>query len=504
MALYAITSVSGQQLQPRIAGLETNEQYMRLLATDDELSQREASITKVVESLRSSFRNNPEQGDGSREQIILLENELFELRAQKAAVVDSLNVIEQDWVLNNMGSVTLTEQESQTTLISGDDADVKYIYESQNVKDNLSSIDYRNLVKAEEQEVKAQKLSDDFAVNYDNMLSLSRSYEATSSQTEALEIKERFDSLSAANTKILDQLSDTWGFIYDNKSFAYSMIMEVLGFTDVLQQEAELMRKAQAEISVKQGVGDADERLRYLIQKSSIVEFEKLVAQTLQLTAAADSLAVLSKQLSTMEKESPKAITIEERLFILYKPIEFVGKPYYSSSNPIPETVIYDKGVIFRIYVGSFQTKPPVTTFRNTIPVSHLVNELKRHCYYIGGYQTYEEALQAQEALKKHGFRAPKVVVWYDGKERNLDTDPLPIVSEYRIEISNVATLPSGAADLVAQSIEGGAISKVSNDKFVITSIPRSAQADSLATTLRALDPEMSVAIEKVETKIEF
>ncbi len=476
---------------------------MELLREDHQLSQREDSIAVVVESLRELYRTNADGSTDSREQIISLENNLFELRARKAQVVDNLNSIEQGWVLNNLAESKPAERE-QTALIASEGGDVKHIYESPNVRSNLSSIDFKNLVKAEQAEAEAEALSNSFTINYDNMLSLSRSYQSTSSQREADDIMDRFNSLARANDKILEQLSDTWGFIYDNKSFAYSILMELLGFTDVLQQEAELMRKAQAEISAKQGSGCSEEQMRYLVQKSSMVEFEVLVARELGLSGMVTSLEALGKKLKAMEKESLPRLTIEERVFIQYEPIAFVTKPFYTTSNPIPETVIHERGTIFRIYVGSFATKQTVATFRNTIPLSHRLNEERRHCYYIGGFESFEEAEEAQARLKQHGFRAPQIVIWQDGREHNLTKEPLEISVSYRINIDNAPILPTGASEKLRAIAPSAIISKVGTDKFVITSLTRRSEVDALVAALSQLDQQAIVSVEKSEKKLEF
>ncbi|MFI3280421.1 MAG: hypothetical protein R3Y44_00460 [Rikenellaceae bacterium] len=495
-------SAAGQQIQPRIDGLETNSTYMNLLAEDNRLTMREDSIAVVVESLREVYRTNAADASSSREQIISLENQLFELRSRKAMVIDSLNLIEQEWVVNNMGRVEVAPTEESVLLEANSDA--KFIYEDPNVKANLSDVDYRNLIKAEELEQATMDLSNRYIVNYDHLLSLASSYTATPLQSDAIEVKRDFDSLYMVNQEILDQLGNSWGFIYDNKSFAYSMLMELLGFSDVLQQEAELMRNAQAEISAKQQVNGSDELLRYLVQKSSMVKFESLVADRLGLVNITDSLKIVSRGLSEVEKVSYPQPRVEERLFILYEPIEIVTRPLYTASNPIPETVFYEKGTIFRLYVGSFAAKQTVATFRNTTPLSHCVNDLNRHCYYIGGFETYEQAQEGYAVLKKQGFRAPQIVVWVDGRERNLTTDPLPLTSSYRLEVLDIKALPEGASDRVAEIAPSSTITKVGTDKFVIMSLERQSQADSLAAELRQIDPQLNVIVEKSEAKIEF
>ncbi|MFI3278911.1 MAG: SPOR domain-containing protein [Rikenellaceae bacterium] len=473
---------------------------MTLLREDHSLSKQEDSIAMVVDGLREVYRT--EGSIESRDKIISLENELFELRSRKAMVVDSLNLIEQEWVLSSVGEVRSTPQ-GQTSLLDSSSDGATFIYQGQNVKANLSDIDFKNLLRAEELEAEAQKLSDSFAVNQSSLQSLSRSYDVATHQSDADDIKEVFDSLSMVGSKISKQLGDSWGYIYDNKSFAYGVLMEVLGFSDVLQKEAELMREAQAEFSSRQTNSSGDELLRYLVQKSSMVEYETLVAQKMGLSSAVDSLQVVANKLSVMDKniENP---TIKERLFINYEPIEYVETMPYTTSNPIPETEIYEKGVIFRIYVGSFQVKQAASIFRKTTPVSYLVNDKNRYCYYVGGFATLEEAEVAFDELKDRGFRVPQIVVWSDGKERNLTTDPLEEDLSYRLEILDATALSDEVRETVAEVVPNNPISKVGTDKFVILSLESKELADSLAEELTKVDANLNIVVSRSEVKIEF
>ncbi|MFR9505417.1 MAG: SPOR domain-containing protein [Rikenellaceae bacterium] len=499
---FAFESVVAQQIQPRIVGLEIDSNYMRLLSEDNALTIQEDSIGVIVEALREQFRANPDTETDSRKEIIMLENNLFDIRARKAVVVDSLNFIEQSWILNNMGNVEYAQKEQPKEV--GSSSDVDFIFKSDNVKSNLSSVDYKNLVRAEELEPEVKSYREAYMRNYDTMLSLKSSYDMLPSQDEALQVQQRFDSLKMVNIRVLEQLSDAWGYIYDNKSFAYSILMELHGFSDVLQQETELMREAQAEISSLQQQGGNEELLRYVVQKNSLLPFEILVAEKLGLNRAADSLNRVKREYIEHDRVVCPEIAIEERLFIDYEPIEFVSQTPYNSNNPIPETVIYEKGTIYRIIVGSFSTKPSNSTFRNTIPVSYRKNEEGRYSYYIGGYATVEEAEEARESLKKHGFRVPEVVMWYDGRERNITKNPLTITTTYRIEIENQSTLPEGAVEQVREIAPNGAISKVGNDKFVITHLDSQSQVDSLVNLLQQLDPFMRPRVEKLESTIDF
>ncbi len=502
-ASAVVISVGAQQIKPRIDGLETNASYMSLLGENQRIIEREDSIAASVGELRAALRSYPDSAEVYSNVIISSESELFDLRARKASVVDSLNLIEQDWVLSNAKPVEVVEAEGPESLMLVDTlSTINYIYESDNVRLNLSDIDYQNLVKAENMESDAERYSTDYVVNIEDMLSLRSSYEVATNATEADVIIGKFDSLKRVNSELIDRLDDSWGFIYDNKSFAYSLLMEVLGFEDVLDSEAEMMRSAQAQISSLQSSESSEEIMRYRVQKSLMVEYEALVSRTLNLGNISDSLATLYERLSQLERSVPSDVEIVQRLFIDYEPATFSDDVTYDSSNPIPKTTIYDKGVIFRIYLGTFREKQSPSIFRKTSPISYVETEDNRYTYYAGGYETLAEAEQAQKALKEHGFRKPQIVVWSNGKSRNLTLEPYKVIDNYTITIEDTPTLPEGIMDSVLDA--GSSISKVGNDKYVITPLSRQGQVDSLIQRITELAPSIKMQTEKSEGKYDF
>ncbi len=503
-ATFAVVlSVGAQQIKPRVDGLESNARYMNLLTENSRLTEREDSIASVVVDLRRKLRTDPDSAEQSSDMIISFESRLFELRARKAVVIDSLNLIEQDWVISNMKPAERVEADGPQSLMVIDTVvNINYIYQSDNVRLNLPDIDYQNLIKAEEMELDAERYNDEYVVNVENMLALKSRYEMATSADDADAIMLKFDSLKLANVKLVERLDDTWGFIYDNKSFAYSLLMEVLGFEDVLESESEMMRTAQAEISTLQGSGGSDEILRYRVQKSLMLEYEALVGRTLNLPQLSDSLTAIHKRLSGVERVVAKDFSIEERLFIKYERATFSSSEIYGASNPIPQTQIYDKGLIFRIYLGTFREKQSPSIFRKTQPISYVATDDKRYTYYAGGYATLAEAEEAQKELKAHGFRKPLVVAWSDGKSRNLSLEPYTLRNSFTITIEDTTTLVDGILDSVLDA--GSSISKVGNDKYVITPLSRQGQVDSLVVKIGELAPNTKLVVDKSEGTYKF
>ncbi|MFR7965507.1 MAG: hypothetical protein ACLU5I_08015 [Alistipes finegoldii] len=86
-ALLGAGSLRAQQLsvEARIAGLESNEEYMSLLREDAQLQMREDSIVNAVERARRQLRENPAARQQYSQDILQLESRIFEIRNARAA-----------------------------------------------------------------------------------------------------------------------------------------------------------------------------------------------------------------------------------------------------------------------------------------------------------------------------------------------------------------------------------------------------------------------------------
>ena len=111
VALCTVGTLCAQEVAPRIAGLEGNEEYMSLLREDARLQFREDSVTRVIEESRRLLREEPETRAERSQQILALESEVFEIRSAKGRLIDRINTIEQDWILSNLGSEPTPESE---------------------------------------------------------------------------------------------------------------------------------------------------------------------------------------------------------------------------------------------------------------------------------------------------------------------------------------------------------------------------------------------------------
>ncbi|MEG1842132.1 MAG: SPOR domain-containing protein, partial [Alistipes sp.] len=102
MSVFLAFGAVAQQVSPRIAGLEDNEEYMSLLREDAHLQQREDSIVNSVNTIRQQFRDNPDNRQQYTKDILALEEQIFKIRNAKGRLIDRISTIEQEWVISNL------------------------------------------------------------------------------------------------------------------------------------------------------------------------------------------------------------------------------------------------------------------------------------------------------------------------------------------------------------------------------------------------------------------
>ncbi len=490
------------QVQSRIAGLESNEVYMSLLQDEAILQLREDSIARRISTIRTALSDTrtPSRRELA-DTILLLEQQIFDIRGAKGLLVDQINTIEQEWVLASLNSPaqieidTTKEQESAPKITTS-----RYLLHNDALRGELSDEELRALLEAQSTDVESDEYANAYIQNYQNIKQLVVSYNEATNEQDATDIYRTFDSLQLQNISIAESLNMSWERTFDEKSYAYSYILDKLGREQVLiKQETELAAALQ-DIEAYRGAYSSDVLLNYAIRKALIVDFELDVASELKLTEAYDSLRGVRMQLSQFEYRLPK-LSIQRRYFIQYDTISFPAQPQYTYKNPIPECKVYKHGTIYRILLGTYATKRAASTFKGAYPLSYLINEDGKWCYYVGGFATLADAERAQAVLKERKFVRPEVVVWRDSVYHNLTQNPDNVNLAWRIEIDDVASL----SDAVRGVIDGAGgeyeLSKAGASTFLLSTFDSRAAADSLTQKIASADSTLRIKV--VELAIE-
>lgn len=504
-------SAQEHEVKARIAGLETNEEYMTLLREDYRMQQLEESLTIAVEAKRRQLREDPDNRQLYSQDILQLENRIFEVRSAKGKLVDRINTIEQEWVLANLnGSLPTAPAESRPEPETPQEGFVgmNRANASRNLVCNeffsrgLSPTDYAVLLEAQRLEMEAVDYVNRFGAHYATLSDLAEAYAATPSEEEANALYASFLATRKEADALCDSLARTWTFIYDNKEYAYSFLLDRIDREDLLEEQAERVDEAARRLA---DVGEAvasRQLADYFLRKRALVAYEETIAREMELRAACDSLHDVATQLDQVEWSLPK-IEIEQRQFLVYDSVAFSTQPKYDAHHPIPECRVYSRGTIYRVLLGTFNTKRSVSIFRGAYPLFYLIDDQNRWCYYAGGFATEAEAEEARVRLKKRGFIRPEVVVWRDGVYRNLAQDPEPEVQAVacRIAISGPEQLPDAVKQQIAELAPGLELARVGQALFVVGQFDSREAAEALAEALRRTDPALEIKIEDVTGK---
>ena len=506
-ALLAAGDLCAQQVrvEPRIAGLEGNREYMSLLEQDAQLQIREDSIVNAVERARQQLREDPANRQRYSQEILQLESRIFEVRNAKGRLIDKINTIEQEWVLANLNGAAQQPAEPAAESPAGaipDSLKVRNLVYNPCFGEQLPKADYAALLRAQELELRAVDLVNRYFANYETAAQLAEAYAAAATESEAGEIYDRYGAMQRIDRALSDSLAGVWNYIFDNKNYAYGYLLDKLGQEEALTREEEALAKAQRQVASLRGETASDAVADYFLRKQVLVDYEASVAGLLDLGAARDSLRGVAAQLREADFRRPR-VEVAQRYFLDFDSVVFTKTPKYSYSNPIPECRVYEHGTIYRLLLGTFNTKRAVSTFRGAYPLSYLVNDEGKWCYFTGGFATREEADSVQTVLKKHGFVRPEVVVWTDGVYRNLSREPEAGAVAYRIEIDGADALSEEVRQTIASLSEGRELSRVGSGTFVVGTFDDRAVADRLAEALRQADAALEIKVAEIVPQTE-
>ncbi len=492
VALFSVSSHTAMAVTPRISALSGDSTYMALLNRAEILINQEDSLNSVLTGYRDDFAAGGAQASHSRSSIMRVELELFDVRGEHNTVSGNILDIEQQWTIEN-GGVGISSEQGSAATASSDGAAT--IAGSKLAREKLSNEDYENLKRAEAVEAKCAEAFDEYMKIYDKMLVQLQLYNQTDSEEEATSYSTAFFTMKQDADALERVLAEDWSTAYDNKDFAYSMLMEVMAYDDLLARSGDMARECEGQIAAAEVDAESEAVVRYNFQKRNMVAVERMLSEKLMLQKAVDSLSGAATKLSKMVQleELPK-LQFVKRNFMLFEPVLFSTTPVYDANNPIPETVIYKKGTIYRIHYGAFNAKQSPNIFRGAYPLSY-DRTGGLWTYYGGGYQTYAEAEEAAALCKAKGFRRPEVVIWRDGESRNLARDPFPKDQKYRVQIAGLAELTDDIKSVIATHCPEAELSKIGVDRYVVSPIVGQLVVDEFTMALESANGALTTEV---------
>ncbi len=516
IALFALVVgyVSAQPpVKARIAGLEDNAEYMALLTDGVRLQQMEDSVMRVIEQNRKLFAEDAANRAKYSDAILSLEEQLFSLRNSKGDIFSRINTIEQDWLITNMNaqssmSESLPDQQTSDTIVEQAEVQPSRLVDDVHFAAALNQVDYVALQRAQNDENKVIEYVNMLSENHSAMESIRVQYEQTQDASEASRLYSNYQVLNGLCSALNDSISTRWGAIFDAKSYAYNLILEMERRDDLLENSELALSQALQQVAADRGLYASDAMSSYFNTKKCLVDTEIAIARIYGLGFVQDSLSKISQQLSAIDYRLQK-VEIEERFFLAYEPIGVSSPSKYNSRNPIPECEIYDRGTIYRVVLGTFSQQQPISIFKGVYPLYRLKTEEDKHRYFAGGFATEAEADEAQIKLKNMGFRRPEVVVWRDGVYANLVEEreaAAEMTQVFRVEISGAEQMTDELRSVLDSLASDKDITRI-NGRFIVMSFAVRDDADKLAEALSAIDgvtAEVSaIAVENPATEEE-
>lgn len=480
---------------------------MELLADGVRLQQQEDSVMRVVEQNRRLFSEDPANRAKYGEAILALEEQVFSLRNRKGDIFGRINTIEQDWLIENMSSgqpaQVVVEEAVADTVIEQASVQTTRIVDDIHFVNELDSIDYVALQRAQNDELKVVEFVNMFSENHAAMESIRVQYEQTQDAAEASRLYSNYQVLKGLCSALNDSISTRWSTIFDAKSFAYNFMLEKNRRDDLLENCELALSQALQRAAADRGRYASDAMSSYFNTKQSLVATEIELARMFGLGLAQDSLKMVSRQLETIDYRLPK-IEIEERFFLAYEPIGVSSPARYNSRNPIPECEIYERGTIYRVLLGTFSSQQPISIFKGVYPLYKLKTEEGKYRYFAGGFATEAEVDEAQIRLKNMGFKRPEATVWIDGVYTNLvevreaEGDKTQM---FRVEIAGIEQMTPELRAVLDQSAADKDITRI-NGRFIVMSFAEREQADEVAAAVVGAVEGATVEVTMIEVEV--
>lgn len=431
MAATTLSVVALAQLHNPIDDLNSNPEYVALQQVDKVLAVREDSVVMVMSEARLQFRTltdsladlglqpSPEQYNAFSDRIIELEQQIFDIRTMRGDVIARINDLAQEWVLQQINAPTMQEEmlaeEEVVELLK-----YRNLVDNHCLKDVLGNVDYAELLEAHNEDAAMDDLLARFRIAYKGMSDTAERYAKTDKESEAEKLFAKFGELKSSADELAAEIERRWNHVLDTKYYAYGYVLECNNKYDLLDSASMEFTDMRRECSAEAGNYAVDAVMHYSLGRPTLRSFEYRFACAMDLKEAADSISTLMSEMEDIEYRY-EPLSLERRLFINYQPIIIGRTNFYKESNPIPRLKVYERGTIYRILLGEFRNKQPMTLFKGVQPLYITRNDEGYYQYYAGGFATRREADDAVLFLKDKGFKDPQICRWHNGKMENLN-----------------------------------------------------------------------------------
>ena len=412
--------------------LNTNPEYVELQEREKTLVAKEDSVSMIMNDVRSKFRiyadslcnegltPTPEEFSAFSDRILELEQQIFDIRTMRGDIIARINELEQEWVLAQMNAPIEEEAAEEEVVEEPMELPLyRNLIDNHCIKDVLYAEDYTELCEAQGEDAEMDSLVDEYMATYNRMRDVAECYRTVDNEADAEVLFAEFATLKSDAETQAEKIEARWNHILDTKYYAYGYLLERDRHYDLLDESSAEFADMRRECSREAGYYATDALMHYALGRPTLRDFEYDFARTMGLNEAADSIATLQREPREVNYRL-EPMSLERRLFIDFQPIAIGRTNFYKDTNPIPALKIYERGTIYRILLGEFRSKQPMTLFKGVQPLYITRNDEGNYVYYAGGFATRREADEAQLFLKEKGFKAPEICRWQNGAVMNI------------------------------------------------------------------------------------
>ena len=505
LLLLVISTLASAQVDSTFyGGVEEDPRYISLCDEHSSLLQREDALRLSLAEAREIYLEAKSVGSSDAEvnnyalHILNLERDLFDIRHRYGVVVDSIALLEQRYIINDIyrGGDIARSIEDDTL---DDRVEHVRLIENGVFARSLSAGGYADLKRAQEEEMVLPRLVEEYIATHKRLSRCVRAYNLTTNEGEGDAIYDSYLELRDMEDSLGGLIDRYWSHILNAKYYAYGYILERYGLYDLLDNSSADYGNMQQVCANEDGKYQSDALVHYALGRSTLVAFERDFANEMGLRLAADSLQRVYEGIVQPDYRLAP-ITLERKSFVEYEPLRFGAKDYYNDANPIPEVKVYQRGTIYRILLGVFRNKQSNAVFKGAQPL-YITKGAEGHSYYVAGFATEEEAEEAVEVLIDRGFKEPQICCWRDGQMRNL-SEPEPEEEVATVQTSGHRYIVQLECNALSETIRN-TISMVAPDKrisrrgasFAVGTFTERSEAQTLQRALMESDPDIAVSI---------
>lgn len=388
-----------QNMSDNPAYVSYKKEYAELKLEEGALSEKLAASRKLFEGGTS------EEKKSAAADIVRLESEIYDLKANISKLSSRITAIEQDFATQSLMKVDNAKSERRGFYLNN-------IFTKNLAQKHLVTLSTG--AKVEQAVLKGSLLVKGL---YAQLKSLKVAYDLARSQSELDRIKSEATDIKSQIIVADRQACATWDSLYNFKADTYLALVDKLDDMDratneMLESQAREARRAETFAQALL----APQILVFEAQRKHLRSYERVIAKSEKLILALDSLERIKPLI--VDLDSMADIQFDPRILTLYGPVTFRKDDMpISKIDEVPDAIIPESGVYYSVQIALMSAAPKdLVMFKGAWPLQVENTSDSKLRYMVGGFSNYADALTAVGKLQKAGYRAPIMVAWVDGK----------------------------------------------------------------------------------------